>query len=713
MNTTLLRRILPALVLLSGTLLFFPAGKAPQADEGMWTLDNFPRKLVRDRHNVEIDDAWLERVRLATTRLEGGCTGSFVSPDGLVLTNHHCARRCISRLSSSERNLEETGFLAAERSDEESCPAEQISVLVGVEEITNTITEATTGKDERQANDVRRQTLTRMEKACEDAAGKEANIACESVSLYNGGQYFMYTYRRYDDIRLVFAPESAIAAFGGDPDNFNFPRYCLDMAFLRAYEDGRPARTPHYLRWRPEGAVEGEPVFVSGHPGSTERLLTVAELRFLRDHSLPQWLLRFSELRGRLAQFGKTGDEPHRIVQSPLLGIENGIKVRRNELAALFDDELMARKMGEEQALRATLASNTAMNEAYGSAWNDMERALRTYLTFRDQHLFIERGAAFGGSLFRYARALVRASAERLKPNEERLRAYTESALPQLRQRVLAPRPVYPDLEELNLSFSLEKMREWLGPDDPMVKQILGNDSPDTLASKLVSESQLDDAAFRRALWEGGQEAIDASDDPMIRLALAIDPEARALRQRHEDEVKAVQDAASEKIARARFALEGTSNYPDATFTLRVTFGTVEGWEEKGARVSPFTTIGVAFDRATGQDPFRLPQSWPDARPRLHLNKRFNFVATTDITGGNSGSPVIDKDGNLVGLAFDGNIHSIAGSYWFDATKNRTVAVHPAAMLEALRVVYRADALLGELTGSAVRTAEKPVPAGR
>ena len=549
MRRSPLRTLLPVLGLLLGALLLISSGRLAHAEEGMWTLDNFPKTQVRDRHNVNIDDAWLDRVRLATTRLEGGCTGSFVSPDGLVLTNHHCARGCVSRLSSSDRDLEESGFLAKERGDEEECAGDQISVLVGMDDITRTVHDATKGKDERTANDVRRQTLTRLEKECEDAAGDDEKVACESVNLYNGGQYFMYTYKRYDDVRLVFAPEAAIAAFGGDPDNFNFPRFCLDMAFLRVYENGSPASTPNFLRWRPEGAVEGEPVFVSGHPGSTERLLTVSELRFLRDTSLPQWLLRFSELRGRLAQFGKIGDESYRITRAPMMGIENAIKVRRNEHAALLDDDLMSRKMGEEQAMRAALASNAAMNEAYGSAWDDMAKSYETYMTFRESYMFIERAQAFSGSSqFRAARTLVRAAAERPKPNEDRMRPYTESALPQLTQRLFADRPFYADLEEMRLSFALDKMREWLGPDDPMVKMILGKESPDALAASLVSGSKLSDPAVRKALWEGGQAALDASDDPMVRLALAIDPVARELRTRYEDEVQAVQRAASEKL---------------------------------------------------------------------------------------------------------------------------------------------------------------------
>ena len=667
------------------------------ADEGMWTLDNFPTAEVKSRYGVKVSNAWLDRVRLATVRLETGCTGSFVSPNGLVLTNHHCVRRCITQLSSAERDISAEGFLAKSKEEEERCQASQISVLVDTEEITDQVSRALEGKSGADANEARKQTLTRLEKACEDASN--GALSCESVSLYNGGQHFLYKYQRYNDVRLVFAPETGIAAFGGDPDNFNFPRTCLDMSLLRVYENDGPAKTPNYLRWRAEGPDEGEPVFISGHPGTTERLLTVAELKTLRDITLPGWLLRYAELRGRLIQFAKTGDEPYRITQAPLLSLENGIKVRRNELKALLNDDLFALKEMQEAELRKAVAQNAAMLAEYGTAWDDIEQAQKVYRTFRDHYLFIEQSAAFNSTHLGYARALVRAATERAKPNEKRLREFTESALPQVEQRLLAARPVYPDLEVVRLSFSLDKMRERLGPDDPFVKRVLGKESPDSLAKSLVEGSMLADPDLRKQLWEGGEKAIQESEDPMIRLALEIDETARAWRKRYEDDVESPMEAASEKIARARFAVQGTSNYPDATFTLRVTFGAVTSWIEKGEQVPPFTVVRRAFDRATGKDPFRLPESWLEARARLGMDTRFNFVANTDITGGNSGSPLIDEDANLVGLAFDGNIHSIAGSYWFNPDNNRTVAVHPSVMLEALEKVYGADRLIQELGG--------------
>lgn len=676
-------------------LVLVPVGVA--ADEGMWTLDNFPAEIVLERYGVEIDQTWLDQTRLATTRIDGGCSGSFVSPNGLVLTNHHCVQRCAGQMSSAENPIAETGFLARATEDEVRCESEQLSVLVGIEEITAAVEQAVAGKPEAEANQERKQTLTRLEQACkEDAGAAGQNLFCESVALYNGGQYFLYKYKRYDDVRMVFLPETAVAAFGGDPDNFNYPRWCLDMAFLRVYEDGQPASTPEFLRWRRQGAAKGEPVFVAGHPGSTQRLLTVAELEHLRNTVLPPTIEHAAELRGRLIQYAKTGDEPRRIAQRLIQGVENGIKVRRNRLRSLLDAGLMASKRTEEAELKNLVGTDPELADA-GGAWDEIAAALATYRTFRDPHRFIESGTAFSGTLFGYARTLVRAAAERQKPNEERLREYTEAALPRRQQRTLAARPIYPEFEEVQLSFSLEKMREHLGPDSRFVHQILGSESPDQVAHRLVSGTRLDDPAVRAELWEGGQAAIEASDDPLILLARAIDEDARALRQRYEDEVEAPMEAASEKIARARFAVYGTSTYPDATFTARLTFGAIEGWMEKGEKVEPFTQTARLFERTTGQDPFRLPPSWLQVRDELDMTTRFNTIANTDIIGGNSGSPMIDAGGRLVGLVFDGNIHSIAGAYWFDPEVNRTVAVHPEVILEALEVVYGADRLLAEI----------------
>jgi hypothetical protein len=666
------------------------------ADEGMWTIDNFPADQIADRYGVEINDKWLRSAQLATTRLENGCTGSFASPDGLILTNNHCTWGCIRNLSSKDRNLSDEGFLAMSRGEELQCPGQQISVLIDFDDVTSNIAAATGNLADADANEARKAKLTDLESECEEAADGELN--CEAVSLYNGGQYFIYKYKRYDDVRLVFAPELDIAAFGGDPDNFNFPRWCLDMSFLRAYEDGKPASTPNYLQWRESGPQSGDPVFITGHPGSTDRQLTMSQLRMLRDVSYPLWLLRYSELRGRMLAWADTSPEAARTVQQRILGIENGIKVRRNLLKALHNDEMMGRKAEQESELRAAIAANPEWQAAYGEAWNLIDAATETHRNMYEDHLFIEDSAGLQGDLFNYARTIVRGTAERELPNNERIRAYTDAALPQVEQGLLADRPINTGYEKLRLAFALDKMREWLGPDSKYVHLIRGKDSPDDLATALVEGSSLADVAYREELWTGGVAAVSRSDDPMIKMALAIDDDARALRKRYEDEVEAPRVRGEEMIADARFKVYGTETYPDATFTLRVTYGAVEGWKEKGELVEPFTRTSRLFERTTGQRPFMLPDSWARAREDLDPDTAFNFVATTDITGGNSGSPIVAADGALVGLAFDGNIHSIAGDYWFDRDINRTVGVNTAIMLEALKVVYGADHLVEELT---------------
>jgi hypothetical protein len=666
------------------------------ADEGMWTIDNFPSERIADKYDVDINDKWLRSAQLATTRLENGCTGSFASADGLILTNNHCTWGCIRNLSSETRNLSDEGFMATSRGEELQCPGQQISVLVDYNDVTSDIAAAIANLDDADANAARKARLTDLESECEKSA--EGELSCEAVSLYNGGQYFIYKYKRYDDVRLVFAPELDIAAFGGDPDNFNFPRWCLDMSFLRAYEDGKPASTPNYLKWREAGPQKDDPVFITGHPGSTDRQLTMSQLRMLRDVSYPLWLLRYSEWRGRMLAWADTSPEAARIVQQRILIFENGIKVRRNLLKALHNDEMMQRKAAQENELRKAIAANPKWQASYGEAWDLIDTAIEAHRNMYEEHLFIEDAAGLQGDLFNYARTIVRGTAERELPNNQRIRDYTDAALPQVEQGLLAERPVDKGYEKLRMAFSLDKMREWLGPDSKYVHLVLGNESPDALADKLVDGSRLDDSAYREELWTGGVEAVAASNDPMIALALAVDEPARALRKRYEDEVEAPRTRGEEMIADARFQVYGTDTYPDATFTLRVTYGAVEGWQERGEMVDPFTRTSRLFERATGQRPFMVPDSWQQAREDLDPETAFNFVATTDITGGNSGSPIVAADGVLVGLAFDGNIHSIAGNYWFDPEINRTVGVNTAIILEALRAVYGADHLVNELT---------------
>ena len=668
------------------------------ADEGMWTFDNFPSATVRSRYGVNIDQKWLDRTRGAVVRLEGGCTGSFASADGLILTNHHCAVDCLSRISTKGRDAVTTGFSARTRAEEERCSAEQVSVLERLEDVTGKVTEAVGAGIGPAANEKRKARLTQLEQACEDSyRGRRDPHSCEAVTLYGGGQYFLYHYRRYSDVRLVFAPEADVAFFGGDIDNFEFPRWNLDFSVLRAYDNGKPARTPNFLHWRRAGPEPGEAVFVAGHPGSTERLSTVAQLRFQRDPVLSHWLQRASELRGRMLQFSAGSEEQARIARESLFGLENSFKVRRNENQLLLNEDFMATRWQQEEQLRAAVAADPGL-QAYAQAWPDIEGALARYRAFYDRHNYIEDGGAFRGDLAGTARAMVRAAMEREKPNEQRQREYTDAALPKLRQQLLAPFPVYRDLETLRLTASLEKFVEFLGIDDPAVRLVLGRESAAVVAARMIRDTQIGDPDVRQRLWEGGRAALEQSADPLIALALRVEPEAQLLRKRYEDEVEAVVLAAQERLALARFAVLGKGTYPDATFTLRLSYGAVQGWREGDRDVAPYTTFGGLFARATGQQPFVLPQRWIDAERRVSPDTRFNLVTTNDIVGGNSGSPLLDARGRLVGLVFDGNRHSIGGNYWFDPALNRTVAVHPAALLGALSDVYDARELLRELT---------------
>jgi hypothetical protein len=672
----------------------FPAA----AEEGMWTFDNPPRAAIQQKYGVSLDSAWFDRLREATVRLETGCTGSFISGEGLILTNHHCAEDCIAQKSSEGNDLVASGFLAGTREKELKCEEDAVSVLVGTEDVTAKVAAALAGVAPAGIVEARIAALTKLEQACEESSAKAKGgpQKCERVSLYQGGQHWLYKYRRYDDVRLVFAPERDMAAFGGDPDNFQFPRWCLDMSILRAYENDKPARTPNHLRFDWDGAEPGDAVFVSGHPGDTDRLLTVSQLELQRDTFMPFWLMRFSELRGRMIQYSKTGEEPRRTAESYLNSIENAIKVRRKQFDALLDPALQENAAAREKALRDSVAANPALASASG-AWSGIDKAQDTWRTILVPHTFLEGGAAFNSLLFGHARTLVRAAAERAKPNETRLPEFTEARLPAVVQGLKAGAPIYPEFEILRLSFGLERMREWLGPDDPVVRQVFGNDSPDALATRLVSQSTLGDAAARMTLYGGGQAAIDASRDPMIRLAKAVDPAARALRKRFEEEVDGPTQRGQEEIAKARFAEYGTSIYPDATFTLRLSYGGMKAWTEKGREVRPWTELSRAFERATGEPPFRIPPRWVAAKDSLDMSTRANFTTDNDIVGGNSGSPMVSAKGEIVGLAFDGNIHSISGSYWFDEKMNRSIGVHPAYIRTALEKVYGAKALIAEI----------------
>ena len=668
----------------------------PASDEGMWTLDNFPSDRVAKRYGFSPSKEWLEHVRLSSVRLAGGCSGSIVSPNGLVMTNHHCAHSCIEQLSTAKKDFVKSGFYAKTEADEIKCPEIEVNQLVEIKDVTAQVNLATKGLAGKEYNAAQKAEISRIEKAC--ATGD--SVRCDVVSLYHGGLYHLYKYQRYQDVRLVFAPEFAIAFFGGDPDNFNFPRYDLDVSFLRLYEGGKPAKAAHYFKWSPAGAKSGDLTFVSGHPGSTSRMLTVAELEYTRDVALPTRLLRLSEVRGVLTEFQNRGAEQKRVSNTLLFGIENGLKALKGRHQALLNPEVFGAKVAAEQALRARVESDPELKKTYGGAWEAIAQAERELKKIRKPYTFIEQAAGFWSDRFQFARTLVRAAAELPKANDARLSEYTDSRLPGIKQSLFSTAPLNDEFEARVLELTLTQLREELGADDPFVKKVLGQDSPHDLAARLVKETKLGDLKVRKALFDGGAAAVAASKDPMIELARLVDPDARAVRKRYEDEVEGVIKNNSELIAKAQFQAYGTSVYPDATFTLRLAYGQVKGWDEAGTPVAPITTIAGAFARHTGKDPFALPKSWLDAKAKLALDTPFNFAATNDIIGGNSGSPVIDKDAQVVGLIFDSNIHGLGGDYFYDDKLNRSVAVHSAALTEALDKVYGAGRIVSELKGA-------------
>ena len=659
-----------------------------RADEGMWTFDAFPAAKVRSTYGWAPDQAWLNRVQNAAVRLTGGCSASFVSGSGLILTNHHCVATCAEQNSTAENNILKTGFTAASRSEEKMCAGQQAEVVTTISDVTQEVKAAIgtlTGAAAVKARDGR---IAEIEKAgCPDTA----KTRCQVVSLYGGGQYKLYNYRKYSDVRLVWAPEAQAPQFGGDPDNFNFPRYSLDASFLRAYEDGKPVATPQHLTWTARAPVDGEATFVVGNPGSTQRLFTSDQIAFEREVALPITLATYSELRGRLISAMESSPAKEREAFETLGGYENSLKVYIGRVKALNDPAFT----GKLAAAEADLKARSAGNAAIGNPWADVGQAMRAY-----RNLYVAR--RFGlptGDLFNYAITLVRAASERGKPNTDRYTGYTDSALPLVQKRLLDEKPIYPWLDQLKMEWSLSKAREYLGADDPQTKLLLGKESPEGLAARLVAGTRLADPAVRQALWDGGQAAITASTDPMIAYARAIDANDRANQKRYDETVDAPLTAAQAKLADARFAASGSTLYPDAPFTLRISYGKVAGWMQRGQMVPFRTTMGGTFERATGAFPFDLPTAFIANRARIDPDTTYDFVTTNDIIGGNSGSPVIDKAGAVIGAAFDGNIDSLGGNYGYDGSLNRTVVVSTAAVEEALKHIYPAPALLAELHG--------------
>ncbi len=676
-------------------LILLAVSSQVRAEEGMWTFNRFPVERVQKAYGFAPDGAWLDHVRLASVRLAQGCSASFVSPNGLVMTNHHCVHSCVEELSTPKKNLIANGFWAKAQADELKCPDLEVNQLVQITDVTARVMKAAEGLADAAANDKKKAEMSAIEKEC----ATSDKLRCEVVTLYNGGVYDLYQYRRHQDVRLVWAPELAIAFFGGDPDNFMFPRHALDASFVRVYEDGKPASVEHYFKWSKAGTYDGELTFVAGNPGSTSRLDTVVETLAYRDTSLVSRLMYLSELRGMLIEYARRGKEQARHSMSLLFSVENGLKAYRGEADALFSPGFIEGLKKNEDALRAQVKADKVLAGSHGVAWDNIAAAVLKARPMMKRHGLLEGGQAFRSDLFGFARTLVRAATELKKPNSDRLREFTDGRLPGLQQRLFSPAPVYAEFEIFRLAFGLTKMRELLGADDPIVKDVLGKESPDQFAARLVKGSKLGDPKVRKQLFDGGADAIAKSNDPMIKLALLVDAPSRALRKQMEDEVESVTRKNHELIAAARFKVQGTNTYPDATFSPRLSFGNVKGWVEDGKTVAPYTTFGSAFERHSGADPFALPKSWLAAQAQVDLATPMNFVTTNDIIGGNSGSPVFNRNAEIVGLIFDGNIHSLGGDYGFDDTLNRAVAVDSRAILHALEKVYKVDRLVNELSG--------------
>ena len=663
------------------------------SEEGMWTFDNFPTARMQSEMGWAPDQAWRDRVMAGTARLPG-CSASNVSGQGLVLTNHHCVISCVTALSTTQANYIEHGFTARTREEERRCPNMNVDVLQGIENVTDAIETATAGAAPEAFARTRDAAIAQLERDC-----SSDSVRCEVVTLYQGGRYALHRYKRYSDVRLVFAPEHGMAAFGGDPDNFNFPRYDVDFSFLRLYENDGPATTPNHLSMRFTPLEENEIVLIAGNPGRTSRLRTTAELAFERDFNLPWQIASLSEIRGRLIAYSQSGPDQARIASSALQGVENSFKGLSGRRQALADPNGFARVAERETDLQTRVRRNRASQREVGDAWGEIAAAQTAYRGMFYQYQYLEARAGERSLLFSWARDIVRGAAEREKPDAERLPRYTDARIASVESSIRAQRPVTPEFEQIHLSFWLSKLREHLTVDDPMARRVLGIESPEALAARLA-RSRLADPAYRQQLWEGGEAAVAASDDPMIQFVRAWDADARAVRTRFVNEVEGPAARAHERIARARFRAFGEGQYPDATFSPRISYGRVIGWTEPSGRVvPPFTHTAGLYERATGHAPFVLSQRWIEARPRLDPNAIFNVSSSNDVIGGNSGSPLLDREGRVVGAVFDGNIHSLGGEYFYDGALNRSVTVAATAIRTSLADVYDMPGLLAELEG--------------
>jgi len=662
----------------------------------MWLFNDPPRKQLQERYNFDATDAWLEHVQKSSVRFNSGGSGSFVSEDGLILSNHHVGADTLQKVSTKESDYLKLGFYARTLAEEIKAPDLELNVLISIEDVTARVNAAVKpSASDEEAFKARRSVMAEIEKESKDKTGLRSDV----VTLYQGGKYHLYRFKRYTDVRVVFAPEQQIAFYGGDPDNFEYPRYDLDVCFFRAYEDGKPAKIQHYLKWSEAGTKDGDLVFVSGHPGRTSRLLAMSELEYTRDYRLPKTMERLNRLEVLLMSYSGRSQENARRAKDELFGVQNSRKANVGRLAGLLDPAVMAKKAADEKKLREGAASRDEFKDVVG-AWDRIAAAQKLIAENARAYNLLEGGAAFHSELFGIAHTLLRAADERPKPNGERLREFVESSRDSLELGLFSDKPIYDDLEELLLSDSLTYFVAEMGASHELVQKVLAGKSPRARATELVKGTKVKDVSFRKKLYEGGKSAVDGANDPMIALARLIDSDARAARKIIENQGEAKQQAHA-AIAKARFAVVGTSTYPDATFTLRLAFGTVKSYEESGKQIPPHTIFSGLYERAKEQEnrpPFDLPKIWLDRKSKLDLKTPFNFVSTADIIGGNSGSPVIDRKGEFVGIIFDGNIQSLVLDFIYTDDQARAVSVDSRGIIEALRKVYRTDKLVAELT---------------
>jgi len=674
---------------------FANAGQAT-ADEGMWLFNEFPFERFEQAYGFRPSQEWLDHVRLSSVRFGNGGSGSFVSADGLALTNHHVAADCVQKLSSADRDLMTEGFVAATPEQELPCPDLELNVLDSIERVTERVKAAAAGKNAAAAAAARRAERSAIEKECQETTG----LKCDVVELYRGGEFDLYRYRRYTDVRLVFAPEFQLGFFGGDPDNFEYPRFNVDAALFRVWEDGRPIHLEHYLSFSESGPREGEVVFVSGHPGSTGRLQTLDQLRWLRDISYPMRLTQSAHWRDRLLAFAARGEEERRIAHDDLTGVENSLKAMSGYLSGLLNEDLMARKAEQEAALKAHLAKHPELAAHFGDPWSEIAGALATYREIYPRYTLLEWGPYSGGDLLSIARRVVRLTTEMEKPSGERLPPYRDAALPSALRRLYSEAPIYPEYEQYSLEGFLETLQYQLGPTHPLVIQVLGDRTAAQVAREAVAGTRLADVGARKQMVEGGRATMEASGDPMIRLVRALEPTARELLDVYQKQVEAIEDQASAKIADLYFAVHGRETYPDATFSLRLSYGKVAGYQEGGKQVPWHTTFGGLYERSTkfgGEPPYNLSPAAAAAREKVDPTIPLDFVTTHDIIGGNSGSPVVDRQGELVGLIFDGNLYMLPNRFIYSEVQSRAISVDSRAILETLRHIYPATHLAEEL----------------